>query len=154
MAYRPDFSVNVRLDDVLTQAAKNLHLSATVPTLPLERITTISSAISAVGNVLVGTTLDKTICLSAEEEKRQRKYLLRTAARIGSLRPKSPRNSYATAGWSFTRSYPCNPRDSGFPEKGCIQCTTFVECKFPNHQFAYQRLKSRLYLCENGSSIF
>lgn len=29
--------------------------------------------------MLVGTTLDKTICLSGEEEKHQRKYLLRTA---------------------------------------------------------------------------
>lgn len=62
---------NVRLDDILAQAAKNLYISATtVPTLPLERITTISSAISAVGSALVGTTLDKTICLSGEEDSR------------------------------------------------------------------------------------
>lgn len=70
---------NVRLDDILAQAAKNLHISTTVPTLSLERITTISSAISAVGSALVGTTLDKTICLSGGEERRQRKHLLRAA---------------------------------------------------------------------------
>lgn len=71
---------NVRLDDILAQASKNLCLSTTaIPTLPLERVTTISNALSVVASALVGTELDKMICLSGDEERRQRQHLLRAA---------------------------------------------------------------------------